>query len=273
MAVNGSDHTASVLLQTRPGTPVAFSAGPTVFLNLLPSALATGDVDGDGAVDAVVANQLSSDVSVLLSNKAGGLSKVPQHDYPVQREPAAVALADVDGDRDLDLLVRSDTEARLLLLKNQGGSYPAAEQSSTPLTAAATAMAAEDLDGNGAPDVVLADRDGAVRVLWNDGTGGFTPSEPVEVAAGLSALAVADLDRDGRFDVVVTTTSEQRLYVLRNTLIRSGRRGLERLGAGYLVGNRPVAVSVADFDGDLRPDVAVACQDANSVTVLLNDSN
>jgi hypothetical protein len=265
----------SVLLQTRPAQRAAFLTGLPVFVNLLPSALAVGDVDGDGAIDAVVANQLSSDVSVLLNNRSGHLSKSPQRDYPVPRAPTAVVLVDVDRDGDLDLLVRSDSEARLALLKNVGGGYPAGEQSTVALAAVATAMVAHDLDGDGAPDVILAGSDGAVRVLWNDGRGKLEASaaEAVQVAPGLTALAVGDLDRDGRADAIVTTASEQRLYVLRNTLTRSGQRGLERLAGGYAVGNRPIVAAIADFDGDLRPDVAVASQDAGTVTVLLNESS
>lgn len=265
----------SVLLQTRPAQTVAFSPGRPVFVNLLPSGLATGDLDGDGGIDAVVANQLSSDVSVLLNSRSGRLSKSPQRDFPVPREPTAVALADVDRDGDLDLLVRSDSETRLAVLKNVAGAYPMSEQSSVALPVAATAMAVEDLDGNGAPDVILAGSDGAVRVLWNDGHGKLDAPEAqsVRVASGLTALAVGDLDRDGRADAVVSTASEQRIYILRNTLTRTGQRGLELVDGGYLVGSRPVAVAIADFDGDLMPDVAVASQDAGTVTVLLNQSS
>lgn len=275
LTANSGDHTVSVLLQTRPAQAVAFSPGRPVFVNLLPSALATGDLDGDGGLDAVVANQLSSDVSVLLNSRSGRLSKSPQRDYPVQREPTAVALADVDRDGDLDLLVRSDSETRLVVLKNVAGGYPMSEQISVALPVAATAMAVEDLDGNGAPDVILAGSDGAVRVLWNDGHGKLDAPEAqsVRVASGLTALAVGDLDRDGRADAVVSTASEQRIYILRNTLTLTGQRGLELVDGGYLVGSRPVAVAIADFDGDLMPDVAVASQDAGTVTVLLNQSS
>lgn len=275
VAANANEHTISVLIQKRPAMPGAFGPATTLFVNLVPSALALGDLNGDGALDAVVANQLSNDVSVLLNNGQGRLSKVAQSDYPVSREPAAVAVADLDHDGAPDLVVGSAQAVELTLLYNRGGAYPASLRRSVFLAAPLTALAATDLDGDAAPEVVVALSDGTVQILWNDGTGGlsFAAKSSIAVAQGLTALGVGDLDLDGRPDVVAVTAAEQRLYVLRNTQTRTGLKGLERLAGGYPVGSHPVAISVADFNGDALPDVAVANQGSNSVSILLNKSN
>ena len=230
-------------------------------------------MNGDNLPDAVVANQLSSDVSVLLSSD-GFLLKSAQRDFPVAREPTTLAIADMDQDGTPDLVVGSAQERVLTVLLNSGGSFPAELQRSFPLPSATAALAVADVDGNGATDVVLALNNGRVAVLWNGGLPALL-SEPVsvQVASGLTAIGVADLDLDTRPDVVVTTADQQRLYVLRNTLTRQGMRGLENRDNYYAVGANPVALAVADFDGNQLPDVAVASQTARTVTVLLNQSN
>lgn len=275
VAANASDHTVSALIQKRPAAPVAFLPARQIFVNLRPSALALADLNGDGALDAAVANQLSNDVSVLLNDRMGHLSKLAQHDYPVPREPTAVVVTDLDHDGAPDLVIGSAQAAELTLLHNRGGDYPQSLRSSITLEAPLTALAAADLDGDAVPEVIVALSNGTVAVLWNDGTGrlSYRAESPVTVAQGVTALGVGDLDLDGSPDVVASSAVEQRLYVLRNTKTRTGRRGLARLTGGYAVGSQPVAISVADFDGDKRPDVAVANKGSGSVTVLLNQSN
>ena len=80
-----------------------FTAAAPVGVGTSPSRVALGDLDGDGDLDAVVANDGSDNVSVLIGDGAGGFTAAA----PVGAggEPRSVALGDVDGDGDLDALV------------------------------------------------------------------------------------------------------------------------------------------------------------------------
>src|SRR5262245_48179897 len=71
-----------------------------------PISLAVGNLDGDDLPDFVVANAGSNDVTVLLGEwRDGGWGlRVGQH-LDAGREPAAVALYDLDGDGLLELVV------------------------------------------------------------------------------------------------------------------------------------------------------------------------
>ncbi|WP_174805428.1 FG-GAP-like repeat-containing protein, partial [Hymenobacter sp. UV11] len=67
-----------------------------------PISVAVGDVDGDGDLDLLAANNTGSSVSVRLNDGSGSFGGT--QDVTVGYNPTSVAVGDVDGDGDLDLL-------------------------------------------------------------------------------------------------------------------------------------------------------------------------
>ena len=85
-------------------TGQALSAQPTTsLLGDVPQFAAVGDFNGDGLQDLAVANDTSSDVSILLGNGAGGFS-APTN-VGAGGNPKWVAVGDFNGDGLQDLAV------------------------------------------------------------------------------------------------------------------------------------------------------------------------
>ena len=91
--------TCYALAQFAPGPGSPFAAGSA------PVAIATGDFNGDGLLDAVVANQNSNTVTVLLGNASGGFTPATASPFKVGTAPLSVAVADFNGDGHADLAV------------------------------------------------------------------------------------------------------------------------------------------------------------------------
>src|SRR5262249_22953756 len=111
MAVaNGSAGTISVLLSTTvPGAATPTFGGKQDFAaGTLPSALALGDVNGDGRLDVAVANANDNTVSVLLNTIAPGATTASfgaKQDFQTGTKPQSILFKDLNGDGKADLVV------------------------------------------------------------------------------------------------------------------------------------------------------------------------
>jgi hypothetical protein len=156
--VNGG--TAWVLLGKGDGgfaTPVAYalSGGPVT--------VTAADLNGDGAVDLVIALSEGAAVSVLLNHGDGTFESAV--DYAAGAAVSAIAVADIDGDGKPDLAaaaspaVDTGTNGEVSLFLNEGnGTFASALH--YPTGPGANAIVAADLNGDGAPDLAVANAGG-----------------------------------------------------------------------------------------------------------------
>jgi hypothetical protein len=90
-----------------------------------------------------------------------------------------------------------------------------------------------------------------------------------DVNFGASSITLADLNGDGIPDLVAANGGTGRVLVYLG--LGDGQFGSElNGGAGFGAGSEPVGVSVADVNGDGRPDLIVANELSNDVSILIN---
>ncbi len=290
---NLDSNTVSVLLNTTaPGaTTPSFAAKQDFTTGTYPISVSLGDLNGDGKPDLVVANETSNTVSVLLNTTAPGAttpSFAAKQDFTTGEWPIAVSIRDINGDGKPDLVVAnagSDTVSVLLNTTAPGATTPsfAAKQNfSTGWSPFAVSLG--DLNGDGKSDLVVASSSYSyhstmVSVLLNTTAPGattptFAPRQDFVIsnlpASYATSVSMGDVNGDGKLDLVVANHNPDTVAVLLNTTVPGATTASFAAKQVFTTGTWPTSVVLGDFNGDGKPDLAVANSGSGTVSVLLN---
>ncbi len=108
------------------GTGRAYSRGADAPMQADPTKPVLADMDGDGDLDVVAANRGANTVSIRYNSGNGGIHTSFQTDLTVGQKPTQVAVGDVDGDGDLDILTANRESNTVSIRLNMGnGTYSA----------------------------------------------------------------------------------------------------------------------------------------------------
>jgi hypothetical protein len=230
-----------------------------------PVDVAVGDLDGDGDLDAAVANHETDYVTLLANDGRGGLSAYPGSPLHLELapHPHAVELRDMDGDGRVDLLVDDRRgEAILLLPGRADGSFAAETRRIDVGGDPYRGLALVDLDGDGWTDVVTPNGS-AVAIVRRTEEGGYEPPRLL-AAPGPFEVGAADLDGDGRPDLVVAGEPGT------VRVVRGAGAGPFRDDPWFELRWSPGAKAVAtgDFDGDGFGDAAITNWEEPEALVL-----
>ncbi len=262
--------------------------------------IAVGDVNGDGYLDAIVADWNNAatttfDNTLLINDGSGGFIASEIDGSGIQSRD--VALADLDGDGDLDAIVVNDNSDPNKLLINKGGMQGGTEGQFDAYSLSVNNVSLDvvfaDVDGDGDQDALIANINTSNELLINNGAGAFTPAllagggtfTPETLAGGIkfsTAIAAGDLDGDGDIDLVVTNQGAGAVGEANQVLINQGgdQAGTEgTFVAADIVGSNGASsdVTLVDVDGDGDLDAFITNNRFNIAAednqLLINDGN
>jgi hypothetical protein len=243
---------------------------PMTALSIAPafaSLLRTGDLDRDGDLDAVIGygSFFSEEwgIAVRLGNGDGTFGALAKYPTPVW--PERIALADLEGDGDLDVLWLDDQFDKAVHWNVNLGNGTFGPPSSGPTAFCDfQAMDVGDLNEDGRPDVVAVSCFGAAEIAVATATG-FAPWRSHPLFDFATAVELADLDADGHLDLVTNSA----LLGFLEVFLGKGDGTFTTPGNSFATGGDVAAIVAADLNGDGILDLAVAEENTNTMSVLL----
>lgn len=213
--------------------------------------VALGDLNGDGRLDAFVANGDSP--NKVWMNWSNDLFTTTAQLFPTELS-YDVELGDLDTDGDLDAFVTNDG-ANSVWLNNGGAHFTSGQSLGTSLS---RRVALGDLDGDGDLDAFVAE-EGPNTVWLNDGSGTFSDSAQSLGDDTSYDVALGDLDGDGDLDAVVANQGP-------NAVWRNDGSGTFSAGGVVFDDINSGSIALGDIDNDGDLDIFIGNQDPAAET-------
>ena len=226
----------------------------------------TGDLDGDGKLDLMVANAMDGQNLSVYRNAStsNSISFDKEILYPhTGADQNFVACTDVDADGKPDMIIMAAFGAYVYRNTSTTGKLSFVKVAvAVPVYVGEITVADMDLDGK--PDLVMLAHSVSsfslgvtLRNISTPGNISFEAAQSFQTGPDPRYLAVGDLDGDGKTDIIVPGgNSNNTIAIIRNLsipgkIVMDNRRDLMATGT-------PHVVAIGDMNGDGKPDILAA---------------
>ncbi|HEV2880917.1 MAG TPA: FG-GAP-like repeat-containing protein [Pyrinomonadaceae bacterium] len=234
--------------------------------------IATGDFNGDGLADMVIANEnwRGAHASVFLNDNLFfqmevGLLWTSPGSGSIS---SSVAAADFNADGKSDVAVTStDANAVLVALGGERGNFTNFKTFSSGGLSPAHVVA-QDFNGDGKIDLAVANPSNGgnnVAILLGDGTGNFSAATTYAAGTSPSFIAAGDFNADNKIDLAVVAHGG-----LQNISILLGNGAGAFAAPTHISSGGTTAANLAavDFNGDGKIDIAVVNPQEGNIAIL-----
>ncbi|MGA8702058.1 MAG: FG-GAP-like repeat-containing protein [Candidatus Sulfotelmatobacter sp.] len=224
--------------------------------------LTPADFNGDGNLDLVAGNSPlpGSGISpVVLLGYGHGAFNANAVFSNLELDGESVGAGDFNGDGKLDLAVDGSS----ILLGNGDGTFT--QGASLGVAGFATVG---DFNADGKLDLAVCNYDNNVTIFLGDGSGNFAtaPGSPIAVGRQPQAIVAADFNNDGKLDLAIANNGDGTVTLL---LGNGDGTFTQASGSPFAVGQGPIGIATADFNGDGKLDLAVVNATDGTVSILL----
>ena len=274
---NGSTNVSVFKNNCTSGT-ISFAArvnGATGTTGYNTNAIAVGDIDHDGYLDIIATNGLKNTISILLNTSTStAISFATKVEYPTGTSPHGVAIGDIDGDTNIDIVVANNSGNSVSVIKNltsMTGTTAMAAKVDYSVGTGPQAVALGDIDNDGKLDIITSNfTSGSVSILRNtsfSNTISLSTAVNKTTAASAQSIGLADIDGDGKVDIT-NANSAGIISVLKNSKKKTTPSFVTAVG--FSTGTANVFHTMGDVDGDGKIDAVVLDNTSNSFVVLRN---
>lgn len=232
------------------------------------------DIEGDGDLDIILAIEFGRNV-ILINDGSGKLVDESNTRFPgSSHDSEDIAVADFDGDGDIDIVfVSEDDQTNEFYVNNGSGSFTS-DGSRIPVSGTSNAVETADLNSDGFGDLIIGNG-GQNFILINDGSGSFINETDTRLSSNnytTQDIDLADIDGDGDLDIVEGNETFNRILVNNGSGVFTDESST-RLPS---VNDQTREVDLGDIDNDGDLDIIFANVDFGGFgdpqnRLLLND--
>jgi hypothetical protein len=229
-----------------------------------PMAVLSVDADGDGVADLLSADELSDYISLLKGFGDGTFRRTQT--IVAGSKPTGLVFVDVNHDTFPDIVASNFlTQDVTVNLGNGQGVFGARIRSLVSATPFGVAVG--DWNGDTHLDVATVNTSqNNISILRGTGTGTFDNLTQIPVGQAPNGIVAADFNADAILDLAVVNTNSNNVQIWRG----NGSGGFTlNLTLATGTNSLPASASVADLNGDTRPDLVVCARGIDQVKVYI----